>query len=520
MMGGMEVDGLFAETHAALDALAAVDLSSCDRAALDRVLAHWTKVRGFCDVYEVRIARRARVLAGQGRAKTPEGVLSRRGRRPAREARGVVERERACDQLPAFERALADGSVSGGHVDGLAAATDGLDDAAKERFAAHGDELLAQAKWQPVEAFSRECCELARVVSADEGESLLASQKRRCRVRRWVDRMTGMHHIHAELDPETGAKAWAAITAMTDAMRRSAANRRRPTGDPATATNPASETHDTAAAGDDDGQDNRSDGFGDAQAPADPRADASSTSPTLFDDGADLDVVRTDAATSRPAGDEATRGADRDAGSPPPTPSWEQSAAEAFVELLTGARTLDPRVPEVTVHLDWITLVSGLHEHSLCETSDGTLLPPSTVRRLCCRAEIVPVVLGGAGEALDVGRARRLATRAQRRALRAMHRTCAHPDCDVDFDRCEIHHVIPWERGGSTDLDNLAPLCPQHHHLVHEGGWSLRLDAHRTITLIRPDGTVHHTGTTVDRSRPASTGQRPDAPPGRRRTAA
>ena len=47
-------------------------------------------------------------------------------------------------------------------------------------------------------------------------------------------------------------------------------------------------------------------------------------------------------------------------------------------------------------------------------------------------------------------------------------------------------------------MDNLVPLCSVHHHLVHEGGWTLTLHPDRSIELRRPDGTVHHEGSTVD----------------------
>ena len=59
--------------------------------------------------------------------------------------------------------------------------------------------------------------------------------------------------------------------------------------------------------------------------------------------------------------------------------------------------------------------------------------------------------------------------------------------------------MVPWEQGGRTDLDNLIPLCTEHHHLVHEGGWSLELHDDRTITLTRPDGTRSFSGRTTDR---------------------
>jgi hypothetical protein len=70
----------------------------------------------------------------------------------------------------------------------------------------------------------------------------------------------------------------------------------------------------------------------------------------------------------------------------------------------------------------------------------------------------------------------------------------------VPFEDCQIHHVIPWEAGGFTDLANLAPLCSQDHHLVHEGGWKLSLTPERVATWTRPDGTVFHIGSTIDRA--------------------
>ena len=90
---------------------------------------------------------------------------------------------------------------------------------------------------------------------------------------------------------------------------------------------------------------------------------------------------------------------------------------------------------------------------------------------MACEADIIPVVLGGDGRVVDVGRARRLATADQRRALRATHQTCAAPDCPVRFGDCDIHHLTEWRDGGATDLDNLIPLCSNHHHFIHEGRW-------------------------------------------------
>jgi hypothetical protein len=179
--------------------------------------------------------------------------------------------------------------------------------------------------------------------------------------------------------------------------------------------------------------------------------------------------------------------------------SFDHLQVDALVDLITGARAVDRRVPEVSVLIDLVTLRDGLHDHSTCETSDGQPIPPDTIRRLGCDADIIPIVLGGDGVPLDQGRACRLATRDQRRALRAMYQTCGHPGCQVRFDACRIHHVQWWEHFGPTDLANLIPLCERHHHLVHEGHWNLTLKPDRTITLRRPDGSLSFEGNTTTR---------------------
>jgi hypothetical protein len=171
------------------------------------------------------------------------------------------------------------------------------------------------------------------------------------------------------------------------------------------------------------------------------------------------------------------------------------------VDAIVTAAGTGEQIPEIAVHIDWRSLLTGAHAHGLCETADGVPMPITTVRRLCCDAHVLPVVLGAQGEVLDLGRSMRTTNRAQRRALRAMHKTCGHPGCTVPFEACRIHHVRWWwEHRGPTDLANLLPLCEQHHHLVHEGGWSLTMTADRVATWVRPDGTEFHSGPTIDRA--------------------
>jgi hypothetical protein len=193
-----------------------------------------------------------------------------------------------------------------------------------------------------------------------------------------------------------------------------------------------------------------------------------------------------------------------------------QLAAEALGTLVAGGhQQVRPLVADITLIVDAHTATTGeLGTHGVCETTDGAALPPASARRLLCNGLITPVVVDQHGNPFDMGRTIRHANRRQRRALRAIYRCCAFAGCDVVFERCEIHHILPWELGGPTDLINMIPLCSRHHHVVHDGGWQLDLDADRTLTIRQPDGRVF----TV--ARPDVPARPPGSPPERRRTAA
>ncbi len=150
---------------------------------------------------------------------------------------------------------------------------------------------------------------------------------------------------------------------------------------------------------------------------------------------------------------------------------------------------------EIVVVIDEATARNGRHEHTQLWVSNGVELAMPSIRRLMCEGTIVPVIVDANGVVLNVGRTQRLATRAQRRALRAMYATCGVPGCEVAYDHCQPHHIHWWEHGGPTDLVNLIPLCSKHHHAVHDRGWVLLLDpSTRALTIVLPDGTTMATG--------------------------
>ncbi|WP_165922463.1 HNH endonuclease signature motif containing protein [Pseudonocardia endophytica] len=130
----------------------------------------------------------------------------------------------------------------------------------------------------------------------------------------------------------------------------------------------------------------------------------------------------------------------------------------------------------VTVPLETLESRAG---GALIGFGDGTLaeaISAETARRLACDARVVPIVLGAAGEPVDVGREARLATRAQRRALAQRDGGCAFPGCDCPPQWCSAHHVVHWVDDGPTDLSNLVLLCSRHHTVIHHAGWTITME--------------------------------------------
>jgi hypothetical protein len=151
--------------------------------------------------------------------------------------------------------------------------------------------------------------------------------------------------------------------------------------------------------------------------------------------------------------------------------------ADAIVEMARRAMAVDPKrvrrpEPSVVVLIDYETLTAELAESGVCELADGTAIAPATARRLACSAGILPVVLDGRSRPLDLGFTQRLASAAQRLALDVRDRGCVFPGCARPSWMCDAHHLEPFP-AGPTDLANLASVCEAHHHLVHEGGWTL-----------------------------------------------
>ncbi len=127
-----------------------------------------------------------------------------------------------------------------------------------------------------------------------------------------------------------------------------------------------------------------------------------------------------------------------------------------------------PTTPKATVN---VTIRWDLLRHSFTgtgTTDTGETLCPETVRRMACDADIIPMILGTQNEILNQGRAKRLITPGQRRALHHRDQHCTFHGCTTPAPWCDAHHVQHWSRGGPSDLSNYALLCGRHHTIVHE----------------------------------------------------
>ena len=105
----------------------------------------------------------------------------------------------------------------------------------------------------------------------------------------------------------------------------------------------------------------------------------------------------------------------------------------------------------------------------------GGIASAQALRMLCCDAAVVPIVLNGRGQPVDVGRATRTIPDGLRRAVAARDRGCAHPGCERPVSWCEVHHVTPWAEGGQTTLEGCVMLCRIHHRQIHSTEWICRI---------------------------------------------
>jgi hypothetical protein len=115
----------------------------------------------------------------------------------------------------------------------------------------------------------------------------------------------------------------------------------------------------------------------------------------------------------------------------------------------------------------------GLDGAPAAEMEFSLPISSKTVERLACDCSVTRILLGSDSMVIDVGRAKRVISGPQRKALNARDHGCVWPGCDRPASWTSGHHLFHWIHGGGGALKNLALLCHRHHWMVHEGNWQI-----------------------------------------------
>ena len=137
----------------------------------------------------------------------------------------------------------------------------------------------------------------------------------------------------------------------------------------------------------------------------------------------------------------------------------------------------------VTMTLEQLT--AALEAHGICDLDTGGQLTAGEARRLACTAGIIPAVLGGKSEILDLGRRRRFHSPAQRLAMTLRDKGCTAHGCDRPPSMCHAHHDQPWSHHGSTDVATGRLLCGHHHRRIHDTHYEHRLEPSGAVSFHR-----------------------------------
>ena len=159
----------------------------------------------------------------------------------------------------------------------------------------------------------------------------------------------------------------------------------------------------------------------------------------------------------------------------------DQRRADGLAEIVVSAvrsgelPTLGGSSVALQVEVPLATL-SGQSTHPAMIGGDSAaplFVTSDAAGRMSCDASVRRLVIDPLGVPLDMGREVRVFTSAQRRALAARDLGCRFPGCFRPSRFTDAHHLVPWARGGVSDLANGLLLCRFHHRQVHEGGWRI-----------------------------------------------
>lgn len=165
-----------------------------------------------------------------------------------------------------------------------------------------------------------------------------------------------------------------------------------------------------------------------------------------------------------------------------------QCRADAFISLLTGdTKPSGTGKPLIHVVVAGSTL-AGIDEQP-GEIPGWGVIPADAVRRVAADATWKRILTDPAsGVILDVGRTKYRPPKALADYVRTRDRHCVFPPCRKSSATCDLDHRHPYSRGGPTSAENLQPLCPRHHELKHDHGWTVHRKLDGSTEWTSPTG--------------------------------
>ena len=409
------------------------------------------------------------------------GVLARSAGLSRREAAGQVQTAQSLQSMPAVRDAVEAGQISVANAKTLARAS-GKTSADQ----VDGDgELLEKAAEMSPEQFAREAGRWAVKRQDDGGEGEYRRQRACRRLSIW-DGDDGMVHLRGELDPVTGAKVRKRFLLEAERLRR--LDLHSPGGEKRSLNQRMADALDTltehgsiyskAGSVTPSGHDRRGTGAATNDSRGVSESDRGSNEDrggvSQNGKGGDASSASGEVSPAESARLSLTSGGDDSSG----TIGGDDSS-----RTIGGGKCGCGGRPSADITI--VQHLSADGTNAFAEIAGGGVIPPSVLEEYFCNARIKGVVFSHEGLPLWHSQAKRLATKAQMSALRALYGACA--GCGADMWVCQAHHIRPVSQGGPTNIDNMMLLCWACHQKVHHHGWRVVLDGRGLYAIAPPE---------------------------------
>ncbi len=116
----------------------------------------------------------------------------------------------------------------------------------------------------------------------------------------------------------------------------------------------------------------------------------------------------------------------------------------------------------------------------------GPRIGRKALEAIMCNSIVEVIGVAEDGQPLNLGRKSRTVSPALRRFVLERDMGCTVEGCSSTY-RLEVHHTLPWPKGGVTDADDLVCVCWFHHHVaIHRLGFTIYRIGTSRVRLRRP----------------------------------